>query len=573
MLIFKKLRYKNILSTGDVYNEYNLCDTVLTLIIGKNGAGKTTMIDALHFALFGKAFRDINKAMLINTSTKKSAVVEVEFQSGEKECKVVRGIKPDIFEIYVNGVMLSKDASVAEYQKQLDKLIRMNAKAFRQVVVLGSRSYVPFMRLKAEERRAVIEDLLDLNVFTVMNKLNKIKMDTALDEIGDIEEKLKTARHRLEIEQNRINLVRDNVEESIDRLERKRTALDKQADDEREAMELLVGQVKAIELDPQALRNTQKRIDKFRDARSRGRTLIATCDETVQFYGSHDNCPTCKQILDPAFKQNSLMEQMDKKAEYEAGMTKVEETLKAAQKELQKIEEVNREITRLNRDIAVHNSTVSNLLRQSRECDNEIHGFRTKTVDFGDTEAEIAKWKSQYDLLTEEFNKKHTELEYLKLSATVLKDTGLKAKMVKQYIPVINSLINKYLITLGFAVSFELNETFSETIRSRNKNTFSYESFSEGEKMRLDLAIMFTWREIANMRNTVSTNLLVMDEVLDASLDAEGSESFLGEVVRDLTAGTNTIIVSHKSEHLKDRFDRVYSFKKIKGYSVMKVEK
>lgn len=572
MVIIKKVRYKNILSNGNDWVEFDLNSIPLTLFIGKNGGGKSTVIDALTFAFYGKPFRDIVKDLLLNTINLKALLVETEFSSGNDEYLVRRGIKPNVFEFFKNGVMVPKDAKVVDYQKHVDRAIRMDLKSFRQITVLGSRTFTPFMRLKTDERRALIEDVLDLGVFSQMNKLNKANIDSTSEELAEIDSELKDIRYKLDIEKNKITLVRGNVEDSIVRVRAKidgvRVELGASMVEEIMVAEKL--KVALPGLDGQ--QDARDKLAKFKAALDRGWDKLRQHQKNIAFYTKNCDCPTCGQGIDDDFKARIVANEEAEIVKIDAGIILVETRISAAETEVRSFQTIQTEVNDLRTSVAVASSNVRSLENQVRNLERELKDLQASNVDFGSLEDEINKWQESYDIAANTKNTIVERLEYYKAAATVLKDNGIKAKIIKQYIPIINSLINKYLGIMGFSVAFELNETFTESIKSQHKDSFSYGSFSEGEKMRLDLAILFTWRDIAKLRNTNATNLLIMDEVLDASLDEEGAEDFL-RIIQEMTADTNTIIISHKSQHLMERFDRVVQFKKVKKFSTMKVLK
>lgn len=572
MVIIKSIRYRNILSNGNDWVEFQLNSTSLTLFIGKNGGGKSTMIDALTFAFYGKPFRDVNKDLLINTINGKNCEVEAEFESGTNHYKVRRGIKPNVFEFFVNGVMVPKDAKVVDYQKHVDRALRMDLKSFRQITVLGSRTFTPFMRLKTDERRALIEDVLDLGVFTQMNKLNKANIDMTSEELKEVDDELKDIRAKLQLEKQKITLVRDNVEDSIDRVNRKIAALKAERQNAVEDEEAERTKLDAALPTLEGRDDARRKLQDLRTKLDRGWDKLRQIQKNLAFYTNNCECPTCTQTIDAAFKARIVATEEAELAKVDAGILKVEGWIETAVKEVQEYDERNRIVNELKTSLAVQTSNVRSLDTQIRNLEREERDLRNSNTDFGSLQEEIDKWQESYDIAASTKNTIAERLEYYKLAATVLKDNGIKAKMIKQYIPIINSLINKYLGIMGFSVAFELNETFTESIKSQHKDTFSYGSFSEGEKMRLDLAILFTWRDIAKLRNTNATNLLLMDEVLDASLDEDGSEDFL-RIIQEMTSDTNTIIISHKSQHLMERFDRVVQFTKVKKFSNMKVLK
>jgi DNA repair exonuclease SbcCD ATPase subunit len=551
MILFKKLRWKNFLSTGNIFTEINLNNHNTTLIVGENGAGKSTMLDALTFALFGKAFRSVKKNQLINSITQKGMVVEVEFDIGVNRYKIVRGAKPTVFEVYQNDEMLNQSAEMRDYQEHLERnILKLNLKSFCQVVVLGSASFVPFMQLSASQRREVIEDLLDLQIFTTMNSLLKDKVannNEVLDKIANdqkvVTEKIKLVKEHLLEKQNnnekivaeKVNVIED-TKDKIDSLAVKLTYVMNQA------MELNKKTVKKDEV--------TKLIQKMTKYRHQIEAKVALINQDVEFFKNHDHCPTCTQVIDEDLKTQNL-ELLTKKFD-------------EAQTELDEIMQHSATISQLTLEKVQIESQISSLNKYVKQLEREINHINQ--LQEADEDSKMEDLEAEMAVVAERYNEAMDEKLIYTAASMLLKDGGIKSRIIKQYVPVINKLISKYLSAMDFFVQFELDEEFNETIKSRFRDEFSYASFSEGEKMRINLAILFTWRSVAKLRNSVSTNLLIMDEVMDSSLDANGTEEFL-KILHNLTQDTNTFIISHKTDQLYDKFANVIRFEKKQNFS------
>jgi len=565
MIIFKTIRWKNFLSTGNFFTEVELNRGSTTLIVGENGAGKSTILDALSFSLFGKPFRKINKPQLLNTINNKNLLVEVEFDIGSIQYKIVRGMKPNIFEVYQNDKLLNQSAEMKDYQSILEKqILKVNHKSFSQVVVLGSATFQPFMQLTTGQRREIIEDLLDLQIFTTMNFILKDKMVNINENINETNSERKMLESKIDLmKEHLIELQVNNeklIEEKkilIDETQEKIVKLVDQCSKVKEANDIL----KASISDESSI---SKKLDKLNSLKHKIEANLGIISKEVSFFHSYDNCPTCKQQIDQEFKQQTVSEKTKEILEIEDGLKLLTEEYEKTNSKLQEIMEITSKINDNNLEMNSLKTKISSLIEYKDTLTNEVSKLAVKN-----NETDTNKIP-EVEKLLKDVEKKHYELieerSTLQAAATLLKDGGIKSKIIKQYIPIMNKLINKYLSSMEFMCQFELDEQFNETIKSRFRDVFSYASFSEGEKMRINLAILFAWRSIAKMRNSVNTNILIMDEVFDSSLDANGTEEFM-KIISALTSDTNTFIISHKTDQIIDKFDRVIRFEKFKNFS------
>lgn len=566
MIVFKHIRWKNLLSTGNVFTEVSLNTHSHTLIVGENGAGKSTILDALLFALYGKPFRKINKPQLINSINNRELVVECEFNINNKSYVVKRGIKPSLFEIYADGTLLNLDSSTHDYQEYLEKhILRINFKSFSQIVVLGSASFVPFMQLSAAHRREVIEDLLDIEIFTVMNTLLKEKISNNLSQIQEIQYKLSNIEDMIVLEKQHIEELKTNDEELIkektEMIEHYQTCIDQSKtkinDLQKEINVLLIDIA-----DEKKVEAKSKKIVPIAEQLYSKRNNI---NEQLLFFNEHVECPTCSQHINQEHREEIVIKLKNK----------LNEVSKA-------VSDIDKKINELNERIALIQTTKANIQVKINEQKSE----KTQIALWSDIISKLNKEVSQkqtpnnqnvkrLEMLLAEQSTKEKERKHLieqksvlSIAGSMMKDTGIKTKIIAQYVPIINKLINKYLAAMDFFVNFELNDSFEETIKSRFRDVFSYSSFSEGEKSRIDLALLFTWRAIAKLRNSASTNLLILDEVFDGSLDAQGSEELLN-IIKGLTNESNTFVISHKTDAYLDKFHRVLRFEKSKNFSQM----
>jgi DNA repair exonuclease SbcCD ATPase subunit len=566
--MFKKIRWKNLLSTGNIFTELDLIENKTTLIVGENGAGKSTILDALSFGLFNKPYRKVNKPQLLNSITQKELVVEIEFSINQYNYKIVRGIKPNIFELYRDNVLLNQDAASRDYQEVLEKqILKISHKSFCQVVVLGSASFVPFMQLPAQARRDIIEDLLDLQIFTSMNALLKEKISTNNDEIGNCTTEKKVSKSKLDmLKSHALSIQTDNkkiIEEKLSKIESTNALIDST----RIEITEIIAKGKALKerlADQDTMKARLEKLDKFR---IQLKSKVANAEKTINFFHDNDNCPTCKQGIDHEFKDETIKTKSDQIIEIESGMQKLEDERKKVLAKLEEYSQINNEIHTYNLQTSKLNTKISGWNENISDWTHEIDMIKSRSVQSQNVQ-EIEDIEKSLKQLEKLFNELHDEKVVLQTAASILKDGGIKAKIIKQFIPIINKFINKYLTAMDFFVNFELNEQFAETIRSRFRDDFSYASFSEGEKMRINLAILFTWRAVSKLRNSINTNLLIMDEVFDSSLDSNGTEEFF-KILQTLTADTNTFIISHKTDQLYDKFEKVIRFEKHKNFSKM----
>ena len=567
MINFKFLRWKNLLSTGNNFTEINLSKSKTTLIVGENGAGKSTILDALSFSLYGKPFRKINKYQLANTINNKNVVAEVEFDIGRNSYKVVRGMKPNVFEIYQNGTLLNQNAEMKEYQEIFEKqILKMNHKSFSQVVILGSASFTPFMQLPAAHRREVIEDLLDIQIFSTMNSLLKTKIQQNKEDLAKSEMMIQLANQKITLHRQNIETLKQNNDELIEGYYRKIDTNRMSIEEHSLLVQELVAATEDLKekiTDQSKVHNKSKKLDTIEFQIKEKRKSL---EKEISFFHDNDNCPTCKQELQVEHKNERL-------AERSSQLNSLEETFQRFKQEradcdvrLDEIIKVSAEITKKNNKISEikHSMNICNATINSLE--NNIKSIESQSKKIGEDSSKLEEIQNELSLSIQEKNK-YAELRSLhEIAGNLLKDTGIKTKIIKQYIPVMNKLINKYLAAMDFFVEFELNESFEEKIKSRYRDEFSYDSFSEGEKLRIDLALLFTWRAISKLRNSASTNLLIMDEIFDSSLDNAGTEEFL-KILETLTSDTNVFIISHKTDNLYDKFHSVIRFEKTKNFS------
>ena len=569
MLIFEKVRYKNFLSTGNYFNEINLNDNSATLIVGKNGGGKSTFLDAICFGLFGKAFRNINKNQLINSINEKGTVVEVEFSINNKNYMVRRGIKPNIFEIYVDGEFMNQSADARDFQKKLEKtILKMNIKSFTQIVILGSSSFTPFMKLSTQNRRDVIEDILDIDIFSIMNTLLKDRYSDLKDELANNNYEIKNIENSIELKSEYLDKMLGSKNKKIESLMIENKESRKKIDNINKKIHSKNEEITSIKLE-----NMQKILSNLREKQeifSKMKTQKSRLERESDFFEKNDHCNTCHQDIDKSVSDSIIEKNTEKIAKIDEAFVTIEKMISEQEDLIQiendkseKINDIQGEISTLQQDIRFHEKNIS-------KNEKEMNFLENNNENIEKEKSQLEELNSQLKKLN---NKRLEDLERSELynvCQMLLKDSGIKTRIIKQYLPVMNKYINNYLNNFDFFANFNLDENFSEVIKSRHRDEFSYDSFSEGEKQRIDLAILFTWREIARMKNSVNSNLLILDEVFDSSLDAEGTENFM-KVMNTLEGkGFNTFVISHKTELLSDKFENQIKFEKVGDFSYKK---
>ena len=569
MIIFKSVEWKNFLSTGNTPNKVLLNKSSTTLIIGKNGEGKSTILDALCFALFGKPFRNINKGQLVNSINNKNCLVNIEFEINGREYKIIRGIKPHVFEIWINGELVNQDAAVRDYQKVLEQqILKLNYKTFTQVVILGSASFVPFMQLPTTQRREVIEDILDIKIFSTMNQLLKEKASETKDAIAKIENVISAAKTKVESQQAIIKTISEAKTTAIENIRSKISANSAEILSSEGEIELIISEINTLKASINDKENVTEDIDKAKSIRSKLLQKIETCEHNTEFFSEHDVCPSCNQDIAEEYKEGIIKDLNEKLLDNNTKIGELEGILSSLNEKLSEITKIQSEITSKNIELSTRNSTITLLNKQVKEMQVEIESARNDTTNIDEEKAKLK------DLAQDALNKinsktalqEHRNLE--EVASILLKDTGIKTAIIREYLPIMNKLINKYLNAMDTYIHFELDEAFNEKIKSRFRDEFTYASFSEGEKMRIDLAILFTWRQVAKMKNSVNTNLLLLDEIFDSSLDTAGTDYFLN-LMNQFGDKSNIFVISHKGDQLFDKFRSVIKFEKRNDFSII----
>lgn len=567
MIFFRYLRWKNFLSTGNSWTEIKLNKSKSTLIVGENGAGKSTILDALSFTLYNKPFRKINKPQLINSINQKGLECELEFDIGRKKYKIVRGMKPNKFEIYENDKLVNQDADTRDYQEYLERnILKLNHKSFSQIVVLGSATFMPFMQLSAMHRREVIEDLLDIEIFTTMNTLLKDRVSANRDQLTKASYHVDVTKEKIALQQQYLDhLKKDSdkrIQECLDKITGHRADITQHEAAVKTLNESITELKKQIE-DKESIARKKKKIEQLEYKLD---DKIKNLEKEIKFYEHYDNCPTCKQEIDHSFKCNTVQEKNTSLTETSEGFQQLQEEYKKVNERLESIQTIQENINDQLTSVNTLNTTINALNKIISTIEQEIVTLRESKDQGTEHHTTLNDLKETLLLLENEKQELSIQKSVYDIAQLILKDTGIKTKIIRQYVPVMNKLINKYLATMDFFVQFELDENFNEKIKSRFRDEFSYASFSEGEKMRIDLALLFTWRAIAKLRNSATTNLLIMDEVFDSSLDGNGTEEFL-KILNELTSDTNVFIISHKGDQLYDKFHSVIKFEKVKNFS------
>ena len=568
MIVFDRIRWKNFLSTGNNFTEVNFQDAQTNLILGTNGSGKSTILDALTFSLYNKPFRKINKPQLVNSVNEKECLVEVEFSIGSREYKVIRGIRPNIFEIWVDGKVQDQDAAAADQQKKLEEsILKLNYKSFTQTVILGSATFVPFMQLTSSNRRDIVEDLLDIKIFSTMSSILKDRMRRTNELIREFSIKKDMIEDKIEMQENFIKDIEKSGRERIQKKESNIESLDGEIVTITKENESLMTRIDT-ELKPKLenLNNSKKTLKKLNTIKAKLEQKIQNLVSEHQFFQENSVCPTCTQSIEEQFRLDKIVDIEENSKELNDGYKELEEAINAEQEKDQKFLTYSTEINRLNNDISTNNVKVTGLNRQIRTLRNEVQEI-TNQIQNRNSEKCVLEGLIKDLSKTEESSAQEREQStYYEFAHSLMKDGGVKSKIIKKYLPVMNQQINKYLQMMDFYINFTLDEEFKEVIKSPVHEDFSYESFSEGEKMRIDLALLFTWRDIAKMRNSASTNLLILDEIFDSSLDDAGTE-FFTKIIRYVIQDAHVFVISHKTDGIIDQFDKVMRFDKVKGFS------
>lgn len=567
---FKTIRWKNFLSTGNMGTEIFLDRYTTRLIVGENGAGKSTLLDAITFALYNKPFRNINKPQLVNSINNKHCVVEIEFEIGTTEYLVRRGMKPNLFEIFKNGELINQDAANRDYQDTLERyILKLNYKAFCQVVIIGSASFVPFMQLSSNARREVIEDILDIKIFSTMNNLLKDEASQNRSTLRDVEYDSQLVEEKIRMFEETQKKIQQNADSLIENYTAKIEDTKTQIASIEENIDTLMTEVEELNNQTVDRNDIEKKLGEMDKIEYKIKHKIDKLNDDIHFYDNNEECPTCRQAIDQYFREQERGSANDQIGKYESGLKELGEQYKKISDRLEGIIDITKNVSAKQREIAdqsaevrSHNKYIGQLVREIDQLNSERKNIQDNNTLI-EHQRKFDELKSKLEILKEESN-------VLSVASQILRDNGIKSKIIKQYIPIINKLINQYLQKMDFFVKFELDETFSETILSRHRDNFSYASFSEGEKFRIDLSLLFTWRKIAKLKNSVSTNLLIMDEVFDSSLDATGTEEFI-KLIHELDEKSNVFIISHKGDVLFDKFENTLKFKKEKGFSQVAV--
>ena len=567
MITFEKIRFKNFLSYGNTWTELDLATHKDTLIVGENGAGKSTFLDALSYALYMKPFRKVNNPQLVNSVNKKHLKVEVEFRVGSNGFKVCRGHAPRTFEVYQNGELLNQDAHTKDYQKILEQnILKMNYKSFTQIVVLGSRNFIPFMQLSTTDRRTVIEDLLDIQIFSVMAALLKDKIALNKNELQDIDYQLNLLDDKVKVQEDYISKVQENKDAQLLEIKEKIDETSKQIDEHKLSLDDFVSEADSLYEQCEPLESVSNRVQQFLTLEGQIEKKLTKLRKQLKFYQDNHICDTCGQEIPDDYREEKAQESNTAISETTSGLTKLEEEIQSNSERIETLKDIQNEAKAKEKQAENERTSITILEDILQGLNNEI---AEKSFEASDQEEAYARLEHlQEDI--EEYKTKRVDLRrkqaVFDTARTLLMDTGIKSRIIKQYVPVMNKLINKYLAAMEFFVDFNLDEDFKETIRSRHRDEFVYASFSEGEKMRIDLALLFTWRAIAKLKNSASTNILIMDEIFDSSLDTQGTDEFL-KIIKELTSDTNIIIISHKTDQLLDKFSNVVRFEKYKNFS------
>jgi len=567
MINFHRIRWKNVLSTGQNFIEIDLKRNSTTLIVGENGSGKSTILDALTFSLFGKAFRNINKAQLINSINDRNCLIETEFTIGKKNYLVRRGIKPNLFEIEIDGKMINQDSKARDYQEHLEKnILKLNYKSFTQIVVLGSTSFIPFMQLKSNDRRIIIEDLLGIQVFSTMNLLLKGKVSDLKNEQYQNELNFSKTENALELQEDYISKMKKSNKQLIAGNQKNIKESNKQIEEYSSQIVVCDKEISTLQnliLDFDKVQDKHQKLEKYQDEIEKN---LKKLEKEIEFYNKNTDCPTCKQTIDDEHRTCEIHLKEDKKIKLNTAISKIGKEVGVSLCLIYEMTLTQKNISEIQSTVTKHNASIFAINQYIEKINEEINQLNEKGADVSDASIKLKELKAEqkkFLLLKEQYSNLQSVYD---TASVLLKDTGIKTLIIKKYLPIMNKLINKYLSLMDFYISFNLDESFSETIKSRFRDIFTYASFSEGEKMRIDLALLFTWRAIAKLKNSMSTNLLILDEVFDSSLDEDGTSDFL-KIIHSLGNDSNVFVISHKGEILHDKFKHIIKFEKIKNFS------
>ena len=567
MIIFKQISWRNFLSTGDQPTIISLDKSATTLIIGENGSGKSTILDALTFGLFGKPFRSINKSQLINTINEKGLIVEIDFSIGNKKFLVRRGIKPNIFEILQDGKLLDQLANIRDYQEYLEKVIlKLNYKSFTQIVLLGSSTFEPFMQLKQSDRRAIVEDLLDIQIFSSMNSILKQKNSELKNDMGTLEIEKGLHNQNIKIQEDYIKRLQEDSQSVISQKEKEITQFESKRKTATDTMAALNSEIGTLGKKMLNEDSAKKKSSEYEKVQSQIELKLHNAEKELEFYENNSTCSTCKQVIDDEFKKEKLIDISKKIDDKKDGLDKLQSEIDSLGKTLKEYREIGENLVEKHKEFVVIQSKIDSIGDNIERTQKEITSLKNKKKLDNSVEDELKVLKENLEECMRDYVELCDRKKLHEYAHELLRDSGIKTKIIRQYVPIINKYMNKYLNDLDFLINFSIDENFNETIQSQYRDEFSYASFSEGEKMRIDLALLFTWRQVAKLKNSVNTNLLIMDEVFDSSLDAEGTDAFL-KIINSMDVNTNVFVISHKGEILFDKFISTIKFTKERSFS------
>ena len=567
MILFKQIRWRNFLSTGNHFTEIDFTEAQTNLIVGTNGAGKSTILDALTFVLFNKPFRKINKPQLVNSVNEKDCLVEIEFSTGAIDWKIIRGIKPNVFEIYKNGSLLDREAAATDQQKWLEEnVLKLNYKSFTQIVILGSASFVPFMQLPAASRREIIEDLLDIRIFSFMSNILRERIRSTNETVRELTIRRDLVEEKIDMQKNFISDLEETGKKNIQDKRDKIKQIGADIDSHLKEVDGYNGELKAVEEKMQDFSGSDTKLKKLGTLRGKLQQKVATITKEHKFFSENTVCPTCTQSIEESFRLNRINDAETKAKELQQGFEELEEAIRLEEENENQFKVLSREATNLTHEISKANTRISGLHTRTRDLEQEIQTITEQLENRNSERHALEKLIEELEDLQKTQSKQKEKNVYHDFAHSLMKDGGVKSKIIKRYLPLMNQQINKYLQLMDFYINFSLDEEFKETVKSPIHEDFSYESFSEGEKMRIDLSLLFTWREIAKMKNSASTNLLILDEIFDSSLDGFGTDYFT-KIIKYVVTDANVFVISHKTDDLMDKFDNIVRFDKVKGFS------